>query len=467
MEKNYNIELEKMYKMEMIKDYKLNREMNVYDRRDKKSEFLEDRDLFNKFSNVYEQLDISNFPSVSNDNEYNLGMPIYNTQIFNNKKSLLSTPFMSESDNTKFKSINYTLDNNDMYEEIDFGNVSNIKTNNADIVNTKIDNFNDIAYNNNNSKNILICKVEKEIAEFEYIINMNKKLDFLVDVSSPYALGYVWKVLILLCKNPSLDKLLKLLNVKNKDYLINDMKNNSSLFEKNGNIEIIIPTESSQVINSNFIIKIEDAYKIKIVNSDKIDENKVRINLNYSYDIEFPEQYGAYIIHEYMLNYTKNKFKFLELTNVPITTIIKNNIVLIEIPICYGNVLGFIHDVNNENLPELPYDLIMENKEINYFVKKLIIPKINKKNKILYSKKYENELQNIHLGELRYSKLYNIDIVTDINLDIKITTEQVYLENKERKIIDLININHKCYYYVKNLETSKLLINGIITYPSP
>jgi hypothetical protein len=255
--------------MEMIKDYKLNREMNVYDRRDKKSEFLEDRDLFNKFSNVYEQLDISNFPSVSNDNEYNLGMPIYNTQIFNNKKSLLSTPFMTESDNTKFKSINYTLDNNDMYEEIDFGNISNIKTNNPDIVNTKIDNFNDIAYNNNNSKNILICKVEKEIAEFEYIINMNKKLDFLVDVSSPYALGYVWKVLILLCKNPSLDKLLKLLNVKNKDYLINDMKNNSSLFEKNGNIEIIIPTESSQVINSNFIIKIEDAYKIKIVNSDK------------------------------------------------------------------------------------------------------------------------------------------------------------------------------------------------------
>jgi hypothetical protein len=462
MEKNYNIESEKMYKMEMIKDYKLNREMNVYDRKDKKSEFLEDRDLFNKFSNVYEQLDISNFPSVSNDNEFNLGMPIYNTQIFNNKKSLLSTPFMTESDNTKFKSINYTLDNNNMYEEIDFNNTTNIENTS----NISIDNFTDMAYNNNNnsSKTNSLCKIEKEITEFEYIININKKLDFLVDVSSPYALGYVWKVLILLCKNPSLDKLLKLLNVRNKDYLINDLKNYSELFEKNGNIQIIIPDESSQVINSNFIIKIEDAYKIKIINSNKINENKVRINLNYNFDIEFPEEYGTYIIHDYMLNYNKNKFKFLQSSNIPITYISKNNIVLIEIPICYGNVLGFIYDINNENLLEFPYDLIMENKSIDYVAAKLIIPKINKKNKILYSKKYENELQNIHLGELRYSKLYNVEIVTDINLDIKITTEKVYLENKERQVIDLININHKCYFYIKNLETSKLLINGMIHY---
>ena len=460
MEKNYNIELEKNYKMEMVKDYKLNREMNVYDRKDKKSDFLGDRDLFNKFSNIYEQLDISNFPSTTDKNEFNLGMPIYNTQIFNNKKSLLSNPYMAESDNTNFKSINYTLDNNNMYEEIEIN-----KTINSDNTsNTNIDNFNDMAYNNNNSKSNLLCKVEKEIAEYEYIVNINKKSDFLVDISSPYAISYVWKVLILLCKNPSLEKLLKLLNVKNKDYLINDMKNNSDIFERYGNIEIIIPTESSQVINSNFITKIEDAYKIKIINSDRLDENKVRMNLNFQYNIEFPEQYNPNIIYEYMLNYTKNKFKFIELNNVAITTIIKNNIVLLEIPLCDNNVLGFIHDISKENLPELPYELMTENKDINYIVKKLVIPKINKKNKILYSKKYENELKNIHLGELRYSKLYNIDIVTNINLDIKITTEKLYLENKERKIIDFININHKCYYYVKNLETSKILMNGIIQY---
>jgi hypothetical protein len=412
-EKYYNIGNDIDYKMEVAKDYRLTREINLYDKKGSKSDFLEDRDLFNKFSNINEQLDISNFPHSSE--EYALGMPIYNSQILNNKKSLLTNPYLNESDDTKFKSINYTLDDN-MYEELKTD--ENIKTG-------KIDNFPTSAYNNNNIDNNSFCKTEKEIAEYEYIINLNKKHNFLVDVNSPYAIGYLWKVLLLLCKNPSLERILKLLNIKNRENLLNDMKNYSYIFDKYGSIDLIMPINTDQVLNSNFVNKIEDKYKIKIKNSDKIKSNNVRINLNYNVDIEIPEEYNPKIIYEFMINYNKNKFKFIELTNVPITTIIINNIVLLEIKLCNNNTLGFVHDVSKENLKELPYDLILKNKEVNYIVKKLIIPKMNKKSNTHYSKKYENELKSVHLGELIYSKLYDIDIVNNINLDIKITKETV------------------------------------------
>jgi hypothetical protein len=443
---------------EMATDYRLNREINLYDKKSIKSNFLEDRDLFYKFSNVNEQLDISNFPHTNE--EYALGMPIYNSQILNNKKSLLTNPYINESDDTKFTSINYTLDSNNMYEELKNDEKQ------ATPGNKKVYDFTNIAYNNTNTntESNLLCKIEKEIAEYEYIINMSKKSNFLVDINSPYAIGYIWKILLLLCKNPSLEKLLKLLNIKNRENLLNDMKNYSHVFEKYGNIELLMPINTDQVLNSNFVNKIEDTYKIKITNSDKIKANKVRMNLNYSVDIEIPEEYNPKIVHEFMINYTKNKFKFIELNNVPVTTIIMDNIVLLEIKLCDNNVLGFVHDINKENLRELPYDLILKNKDINYVVKRLIIPKINKSSNIHYSKKYEDELKNIHLGELIYSRLYDIDIVTKINLDVKITKEKVELKKEENKKIELVNINHKCYYYLKNEEISKILINGMINY---
>jgi len=456
---NKNVDVSKIfntnYKMEIEKDYRLNRAITSYiEPPSIKSDFLEDRDLFFKFSNNNQQIDMSKFPDISIEN--NLGMPVFNTQIHNNKKGLLSNPFITDNDNTKFKASNYTIDSS--YEEI------------QNDINNNTNNFDNMAYNNNLESNIIICKLEKQITEYEYLLNMNKNLKFLVDVDSPFGLGYIWKTLILLSKNPSLEFILKLMNDLKKEELLSDMKNNSDLFKLNGTIQIIISEESNKVLNSNFINKIEDVYNILIRSSSKIQDNKARINLNYNFDIEFPEKYEPTIIFDNMLNYHHNKFKFIQLINVPVTSKIFDNILLLEIQLCNNNVLGFIYDNNRENLKELPYDLIMEDKKINSIVNKLIIPKINKNSKKLYSEKYKNELQNIHLGEITYGKLFNIDIITNINLDVKITNEEVnitnnnFLTNYQNNIIEIININHKCYYYVKNTDAGKLLINGIINF---
>ena len=49
------------------------------------AQYLNDRDIFNKFSNGN---DIIDYTEIKHD-ESNLGMPIFNGQILNNKKSLI------------------------------------------------------------------------------------------------------------------------------------------------------------------------------------------------------------------------------------------------------------------------------------------------------------------------------------------------------------------------------------------
>ena len=68
-----------------IENYYLNRGMELVT--DKLNiEVLNDRDLFNKFSNNNEHIDMSNIT-----NENNFGMPIFNGQIMNNKKKVESS----------------------------------------------------------------------------------------------------------------------------------------------------------------------------------------------------------------------------------------------------------------------------------------------------------------------------------------------------------------------------------------
>ncbi len=463
-----------------LENFNLNREMDlIMGESEKKknkttiinSQYLNDRDMFNKFSNENEQVDMTN---VKHD-EFNYGMPIFNGQILNNKKSLITSPYIVENNRKdNFVSNNTTLDSNDMFEQIvqqtdnPYANIygSGSKDFNDDV-------FNSMAYNNNNflvkedkKSQENICKVEKDIAEFEYEINKHKDKDFLVNINSPFALGYLWKTLILLSKNPTTDKLLKLLGIKNKDNLISDMKYNSEVFADSGALDIKIPV-GNQTINTNFISKISSIYKINVITETNNYDNKAEIFLNYVFKLEIPFYYQPKIITDYLQGYKSNKIKFIEMLNVPVSLIISHekNIVNLEIPCGSNMILGFIYDTNRNNLNSLPYKLILDKKVPDVLVKKLIIPKINRNKKSPYGKKFKEEIENFHLGEIAYGMMYELDINVNMGLTIGITNEVSKEKYEIKRNIDLININHKCYYYIKNNNIeNKILSNGMINY---
>ena len=485
-----------------LENFGLNREIDlVHGNNTKKivnSQYLNEREMFNKFSNGNEIID---YTEIKHD-ESSFGMPIFNGQILNNKKSLISSPYIIENNNKdSFVSRNITMDSNDLYEEIDFQNQtimdSNTNTNSNSMNDDEI--LNNMAYNSytllnktdktdliaksniniNMEKTIkygkdYICKVEKDIADFEFDINKNKSKEILVDINSPFALGYIWKSLVLLTKNPSTDKILKLLEHSNKDNLILDMKYNAEVFADSGSLELILPIRT-QTINSNFISKISNIYHIDIKtvlktdseSESDFDETKAIMNVKYNFKLDIPFYYQAKITYGYLQGYTKTKIKFLEMTNVPVSLLInrEENYAILEIPCGSFMVLGFVYDINRQHVHTLPYKKMIENKTPDILVKKLIIPKINRNKKSPYGKKFKESLESIHLGEIVYGSMYDLDINVEIGLEIG-TTQEVSKDKYEiKRNIDVININHKCYYYIRNMNIeNKILSNGMINY---
>jgi hypothetical protein len=392
-------------------------------------------------------------------------MPIFNGQILNNKKSLITSPYILENNNkNNFVSNHLSLDTNDMYAEI--GDKSGKKFDD--------DVFSNMAYNNNKNFNPVknefedtnyICKVEQDIIDFEFELNLETEKDFSADISSPFAIGYLWKSIILLSKNPTTDKLLKLLNVKHRDSLISDMKYNSEVFADSGSIQITIPSDN-RVTNTNFITKIEDLYGI-VIKIDSNDNNQSVVNLNYVFNLEIPFYYQPKIISGYLQNFNKNKIKFIEMTNVPVNLLIfhKENIVVLEIPMSSNMTIGFVYDTNREHVRKLPKKIIYENRKPDILVKKLVIPKINRNKKSLYSKRFKEELSNVHLGEITYGMMLDMDILLDIGLNISVSKEVSKEKYEIKRNIDYININHKCFYYIKNSNIeNKILSTGMINY---
>ena len=64
-----------------VENFNLNRGMDISSKNEKNLDVLNDRDMFFRFSNGNEQIDMSIFKH--NDN---FGMPLFNPQIMNNKK---------------------------------------------------------------------------------------------------------------------------------------------------------------------------------------------------------------------------------------------------------------------------------------------------------------------------------------------------------------------------------------------
>jgi len=170
-----------------IENFNLNREIDIgYGNTNDKinKEYLNDRDIFNKFSNGNDIIDYSDIKH----NEFTYGMPIFNGQIQNNKKSLISSPYIIENNNKdSFISSIMALDSNDIYEEIKTKNDSPYENNfeqnknynkyNDDILNSMA--YNSYTINGSIGKEEInldyTCKVEKDIADFEFELNLHKR----------------------------------------------------------------------------------------------------------------------------------------------------------------------------------------------------------------------------------------------------------------------------------------------------
>lgn len=432
---------------------------------------LNDRDMFNKFSNTNETIDTTQFNPTDA-----WGMPIQGGSTSNNKKSLLSTPYIMEAnDKNGWTPTSTTWNQNDMYAEFELDSKKNIvgfSTGQNATHQTSSDDMLERAYNNKlagiNEDNGL-CKIESDCLGFEYELSKQKQKDIVIDVSSPFALGYIWKAIILLSKNPSTDKLIKQLGIKSKDSIVSDMKRHAEVFEDSGNLELMIPLHSSgQTPNTNYIQKIEDIYKISVVPDNDTYDNTSTLNLRWNFLLELPFYYQPKITTNYLIGYSKAKTKFLELTDVPIFLMIDrtNGFVCVEIPCSSNMILGFIYTPERELVNVIPYDFITQPKKPSVLAKKLTIPKLNRNKKSLYSKNFCQVLNQIHLGEIVYGTLYKLDINMEMGLSIGVNKD-IPQPNKYEiiKSFDEITINHKCFYYVKNnFIQNKILATGMINY---
>jgi hypothetical protein len=431
---------------------------------------LNDRDMFNKFSNTNETIDTSSFNPTDA-----WGMPIQGGSTTNNKKSLLSTPYIMEAnDKNGWTPTTTTWNQNDMYAELEFDKNNNqmkFSSNQNSSHQSNQDDMLELAYNNKlagtNEDNGL-CKIEADCMGFEYELSKQKQKEIVVDVSSPFALGYIWKSIILLSKNPSTDKLVKMLGIKNKDTIVSDMKRHAEVFEDSGSIELFVPVNSSgQTPNTNYIQKIEDIYKISVLPDNETYENIATLNMKWNFLLEIPFYYQPKIITDYLVGYNKIKTKFLGLVDVPIFLMVDKtkNIVCIEIPCSSNMVLGFVYSPTRELVDNVPYELITQPKKPSVLAKKLIIPKLNRNKKTIYSKNFKDVLNQVHLGEVVYGSLYKLNINLEMGLSIGVSKEIPKNKYEISKSYDEIIINHKCFYYVKNnFIQNKILATGIICY---
>lgn len=383
--------------------------------------FTNERDLFNQNSNGnYENLDFSHFKV----NDYELGMPLHNPTILRNKKSLLSKPLMQQENNI------IPVENNNFTDEY-----YSIKTDNEE-------------------KNI-----EKGIVEYEYTYNINNKKSFF-NINTPFSLSYVWKTLVLLSKYPTNQKLLDMLNIKNKNLILQSMKDNCDLFNQYSKINISIPSEYT--INQDYINKLNNIFNINIFNRDhnlliNSNEEIIMINLETNYSLSLPSYYNPKIIVNNLIN-QQIKTKFIKLENVYSYVNFDNNEINIEIPLLNNTIIGFIYNNYKQNINEINYDKLLNDKPINTKINNFIFPKFTTNKFTDYGYKFNELLSDFHLGEIIYGKLFKLVINQCLDLNININSNNSINNIKNINNINLININHSNFFYIK--ENKKIIISG-------
>ena len=426
-------------------NFGLNRE--VLFNTDTNKNYLNDRDMFFKISNNTEDIDTT-------DNKFcdYSGMPIKNMQILNNKKNLINNPHIYEKKNEGSK--------------ISCMNEFNTANQHFSIINENYEELEAEIMNLNDSTDLM----EKDILNQEYTNNLNNKKIF--NVFSPFSLAYLWKSIILLSKNPTTDKLLKMLGFKKKEVLLNDMKNHSELIKNMILVNCHLPA-TDNIINTTFVNKIEEIYNIKVnqnINNDNQNANnqnnneKFNFELHFNYTLQIPTLYRPDIISGKLKNNT-NKIKFIKLVNVPVSIQILNDNVLIEADFIESKI-GFTFKKDENNIENVDYDILLKEKDYNTLASVFVFPKLNKKIRNNYGKKFT--LDKLHLGEVLYGKMYNMDIISNLNLELavnNIPNNIDYNSKKNIRHIDEIILNHKLFFYIKDKNiNNRIICSGLINY---
>jgi hypothetical protein len=172
------------------------------------------------------------------------------------------------------------------------------------------------------------------------------------------------------------------------------------------------------------------SYKKKLNSKITIGVGFVVTEKNYKEIIEFANlfnhidvdycQYKPEIISGQLKN-NPNKIKFIKLINVPISLQVIQNNVIIELDLI-ESIIGFTFKKNEMNVEEIDYELLIKEKEYNIMANTFIFPKINKQTKSDYGKQFN--LGKIHLGEILYGKMFDLDINTNLILEIKTSDKQ-------------------------------------------
>ena len=414
-------------------NFGLNREV-LFSKETNKN-YLNDRDMFFKISNNTEDIDTT-------DNKFcdYSGMPIKNMQILNNKKNLINNPHIYEKKNEGSK--------------ISCMNEFNTANQDFSIINENYEELEAEIMNLNDSTDLM----EKDIVNQEYTNNLNNKKIF--NVFSPFSLAYLWKSIILLSKNPTTDKLLTMLGFKKKEVLLNDMKNHSELIKNMILVKCELPA-TDNIINTTFINKIEEIYNIK-VNQNENQNDKFKFELNFNYTLQIPELYNPEIISG-TLKSNINKIKFIKLVNVPVSIQIVNDNVLIEADFI-ENKIGFLFKKDENNIDSIDYDILLKDKDYNTIANVFVFPKLNKKIRNNYGKRFT--LDKLHLGEVLYGKMYNMNIISNLNLEIAVNNlVKKDINTHNIRHIDEIILNHRLFFYIKDKNiNNRIICSGLINY---
>jgi hypothetical protein len=457
-----NKEQEDISLNQLIENYQINRNKDVYLKNDVNPILLDDRSMFNKFSN-------------SNDTEidFNVNNDKFNfrsVHIYNNKKNLINNPYIvKNSDNNNdgciVKAGNDDNDDNGYQGYMEVGAGSNAGSNvGSNAGSNSGSNSFDRAYqhdfncisNNMVSTNIIID-----------FLNLTAMQTHQITIS-PQLLSYLIYSIILFSKNPSTDTLLNIYNFKSKDIAISDMKELSDIVSKYGNISYVIPTNTANTANTTFINKIKDIFNIDITHynqeQEKKGEQKFIIYANFDFKLGIPQYYNPEII-----NY-KNK-NFIKMSNVVLSYhhFPQENIGCIEV-LLHTYKLGFIFNKSTDGVNGGSNGgsgsnggvlrAMMQHKDYSIMSTTMLIPNISRTIKDCY---YNiNKLPNLHLGELINGVMLkpNIFLNTSLEMDI-IPIERNNDNTTNKKVVSKTVINFKHYYYYIKDDKNNVIYCGV------
>ena len=452
---------------QLIENYQINRNKDVYLKNDANPILLDDRTMFNKFSN-------------SNDSEidFNVNNDKFNfrsVHIYNNKKNLINNPYIVKNNGDNNNNGCIIKANNDDngyhgYQEVCDGAGDGVGAgagSGAGSGGSGSGSF-DQAYqhdfsNSNKGNNAISNGIITDFLNLTVLspaTNSNATPNTTSNATiSPQLLSYLIYSIILLSKNPSTDALLEIYNFKSKDIAISEMKELSDVVNKYGNVSYVIPGTAGNAGNTTFINKIKDIFNIGIThyNQEQDKEQRFIIYANFDFKLGIPLYYNPEIIKYKNKNFIKMSNVILSYNHLP-----QENIGCIEV-LMHTYKLGFIfnkgNDVNININSEGALKVIMQNKDYSIMSTTMLIPNISTNIKDFY---YNiSKLSNLHLGELVNGVMLKPNIFLNTSFEMDIIPVEKNNVNTCKKVISKSVINFKHYYYYIKDDKNNIIYCGV------